>query len=415
MLYRMPRHLGHSYSPLYWLAALGAGGLTVSFFLWLMFWVPHPDKPVSDFSAIMAAFSEGGAGIKTAISLAWAGIVFFAFMHYRLLLWNIREHRGFLRTEAYRQMHGARTEIRLLAAPLAVAMGINVAFVVGLVFVPGLWSIVEWLFPLAMAAFLVVGLWALRLLGDYLGRGLTEGHNDLVADNSLSQTLPAFTLVMVGVGLSAPAAMSATPATAVVSLLLSSFFMISGILIGAVMLVLGIRAMLEQSADAVSAPSLWLGIPILTIIGITLVRQTHAFEVHFGTEAGGVETLGVLGYLFVTQLAFGMLGWVVMRRYRYFQRFVFGPERSPGSYTLVCPGVALAVMIHFFTNVGLAKHEVIEPQGVVYWSLTAIAVAVQLATILLVLRLNKKHFRERGSGSEQAGVAVAGSVRSSAS
>ncbi len=413
MLYRMPRNLGENYSPLYWLAALGAGGLTVSFFLWLMFWVPHPDKPVSEFGAIVAAFSEGGAAMKAAIGLAWAGIVTFAFMHYRLLLWNIREYRRFLRTEAYRRMRNSRTEIRLLAAPLTVAMGINVAFVIGLVFVPGLWSIVEWLFPLAMAAFLVVGIWALRLLGDYLGRGLTEAHNELVADNSLSQTLPAFTLVMVGVGLAAPAAMSATPATAVVSLLLSSFFMISGLLIGAVMLVLGIRAMLEQSADAVSAPSLWLGIPVLTIVGITLVRQTHAFEVHFGTEAGGVQTLGVLGYLLVTQVVFGLLGWVVMRRYRYFQRFVFGPERSPGSYTLVCPGVALAVMIHFFTNVGLAKHGVIEPLGPAYWALTAVAVAIQLATILLVLRLNKKHFRERVSSRQQEGAAVAGSVRPS--
>ncbi|MFP4130140.1 MAG: TsoY family (seleno)protein [Halorhodospira sp.] len=415
MLYRMPRNLDGSYSPLYWLAALGAGGLTVSFFLWLMFWVPHPGKPVSEFSAITAAFSEGSLAMKAAIGLAWAGIASFAFMHYRLLLWNVREYRRFLRTEAYRRMRGSRTEIQLLAAPLAVAMAINVAFVVGLVAVPGLWSIVEWLFPFAMAAFLVVGIWALRLLGDYLGRGLTEGHNELVADNSLSQTLPAFTLVMVGVGLSAPAAMSATPATAVVSLLLSSFFMISGVLIGAVMLVLGIRAMLEQSADAVSAPSLWLGVPILTIVGITLVRQTHAFEVHFGTEAGGVQTLGVLGYLLVTQLVFGLLGWVVMRRYRYFQRFVFGPERSPGSYTLVCPGVALAVMIHFFTNVGLAKHGVIEPLGVAYCALSAVAVAVQLATILLVLRLNRKHFRERGSGYQQADTVMSGAVRPSAS
>lgn len=395
MLYRMPSNLDDKYSPLYWLAALGAGGLTVSFFMWLLFWVPNPDKPVTEFSAIMTAFTEGGIAMQAAISVAWIAIIFFAFMHYRLLLWNAREYRRFLKTDAYKQMRGSRTETRLLAAPLAVAMGINVAFVLGLVFVPGLWSIVEWLFPPAMAAFLVVGSWALYLLGDYLGRGLTEGHNDLIADNSLSQTLPAFTLVMVGVGLSAPAAMSAIPATAVVSLILSSFFMISGILIGMVMLVLGIRAMLEQSADAVSAPSLWLGIPVLTIIGITLVRQTHGFEVHFGTAAGGIETLAVLGYMLVAQVAFGLLGWVVLRRYRYFQRFVFGPERSPGSYTLVCPGVALAVMIYFFINAGLVKHGVLDPYSTVYWALTAVAITVQLATVWLVLRLNKKHFGER--------------------
>ncbi len=34
-----------SYSPLYFLAARGAGGLTVTFFMYLMFWVPIRDRP----------------------------------------------------------------------------------------------------------------------------------------------------------------------------------------------------------------------------------------------------------------------------------------------------------------------------------------------------------------------------------
>jgi len=36
------------YSPLYFLAALGAGGLSVSFFLMLMlmFWILHPGQPI---------------------------------------------------------------------------------------------------------------------------------------------------------------------------------------------------------------------------------------------------------------------------------------------------------------------------------------------------------------------------------
>ena len=33
-----------SYSPLYFLASLGAGGLAVTFFMYLMFWVPHPAR-----------------------------------------------------------------------------------------------------------------------------------------------------------------------------------------------------------------------------------------------------------------------------------------------------------------------------------------------------------------------------------
>jgi len=36
------------YHPLYFLAALGAGGLTVSFFLYFLFLVPHPATPMAE-------------------------------------------------------------------------------------------------------------------------------------------------------------------------------------------------------------------------------------------------------------------------------------------------------------------------------------------------------------------------------
>ncbi|BAU57591.2 hypothetical protein HH1059_08970 [Halorhodospira halochloris] len=393
MGYRLPTNMGSQYSPLYFLAALGAGGLTVSFFMWLMFWVPSSQAPVPLFDDIVTTFLEGGAGFKFAIGLAWLGIIYFAYLHIRLLVWNLREYSGFKASEGYRQMRGTRTEIQLLAGPLTLAMTINVGFILGMVFMPGLWEVVEWLFPLAMLAFLAVGAWALRLLGDFWGRVLTESDCDCAADNSLAQMLPAFALAMIGVGLAAPAAMSDTTGTVVVSLFLSSFFMVTAIISGAIMLVLGVRSMLEQTANPISAPSLWIVIPILTIIGITLVRQTHGVEFHLGGEGAGVETLGMLMYFLVIQIAFLLIGWVVLRRYGYFGRFVLGKERSAGSYTLVCPGVALSVMLHFFTNEGLVLHGVIDKFGPVYWSLTGLAILVQFATIALVFRLNKLHFK----------------------
>ncbi len=393
MFHRMPRDLGNNYSPLYWLAALGAGGLTVSFFMWLMFWVPT-DGPVPVFEDIVAAFGQGAWPLQVAIIGAWAGILAMAVLHLRLLFWNIREYRRFLGTDAYLQnMRGTKTEVQRLAAPLTVAMSINVGFVLGMVFMPGLWSVVEWLFPVAMVAFVLVGGWALRMLGDFWGRALTETACDCASDNSLAQMLPAFALSMVAVGLAAPASMSEEPATVGFSLVLSSFFLVAAMVTGGVMLVLGVRAMLEQQANPVSAPSLWIVVPILTIIGITLVRQTHGIEAHFGAEAGGVQALGVLTYFLAAQVAFLLLGYVVLRRFGYFRRFVFGQERSPGSYTLVCPGVALAVMLHFFVNVGLVQHGVVEAYGPAYWVITAVALIVQFATLWLAVRLNQKHFR----------------------
>ena len=42
-------------------------------------------------------------------------------------------------------------------------------FIVGLVFAPGLWNIVEYLFPFAIAGFLAIGAFALLIIGDFLG------------------------------------------------------------------------------------------------------------------------------------------------------------------------------------------------------------------------------------------------------
>ena len=121
--------MGESYSPLYFLAALGAGGLTVTFFMWLLHWVPHPGRPVPIFEDILAAFWQGGLPLQIAIVVAWLGIAFFAIMHVRLLAWNIGELMRFRATSAYAALRGSNDETQLLAAPLTVAMSVNVAFI----------------------------------------------------------------------------------------------------------------------------------------------------------------------------------------------------------------------------------------------------------------------------------------------
>ena len=66
-----PTRAADHYVPTYFLASLGTGGLSVTFFMYLMFWVPHPGRPVPVFEDILAAFSTGGLPMKTAILAAW--------------------------------------------------------------------------------------------------------------------------------------------------------------------------------------------------------------------------------------------------------------------------------------------------------------------------------------------------------
>ena len=55
--------------PQYFLASVGAGGLAVSFFLWLYMWIPHPGQQVPVFEDIFAAWTAGSPLARTMIAL----------------------------------------------------------------------------------------------------------------------------------------------------------------------------------------------------------------------------------------------------------------------------------------------------------------------------------------------------------
>lgn len=194
-----------TWSPLYFLASLGAGGLAITFFMFLMFWVPHPGQPVPVFEDIMGAFTGGALPLKAAILIAVTGIAGFAILNMKLLVWNIGRYSEFRTTDRYTELVNSNGETQLLAMPLALAMSVNVGFILGLVFLPGLWSVVEYLFPLAMIAFGLIAFIAFRQIGGFLGRVLSEGGVfDVTANNSFAQLLPAFALSMTAVGMAAP-------------------------------------------------------------------------------------------------------------------------------------------------------------------------------------------------------------------
>ncbi|MBV7377464.1 TsoY family (seleno)protein [Maritimibacter dapengensis] len=381
------------YSPLYFLASVGAGGLSVTFFMYLMFWVNHPGRPVPIFEDITAALSTGGIAQQIAIVTALAGIAFFAAMNLQKLFWNISAYNRFKKTEAYETLRNSNAETTLLAYPLALAMSVNGLFIVGLVFVPGLWTVVEYLFPFAMAAFLAIGIFALTIIGDFLGRVLTKGGLfDVTAHNSFAQMLPAFALSMVAVGLAAPAAMSTNSLVVGVSLIGSTFFATVAIVYGAVALFTAFNSMLHYGTAKESSPTLMIMIPLMTILGIMFLRQDHGLHVTYEVHGTAAETMVFLARLVSVQVMFLLLGLVVLKREDYFSDFVFGSKTSPGSYALVCPGVALSVLLQFFVHKGLVAAGVLDKFSVAYWVVIALAIAFQFAMIALVLRLNRQHF-----------------------
>lgn len=381
-----------TYSPLYFLASLGAGGLSVTFFMWLMHWIPHPGRTVPVFEDITAALAAGSILTQGMIALAMVAIAFFAFLNIRLLIWNLGRYTAWRKTEAYAKFAKTNAQSQIMALPLALAMTVNAAFVLGMVFVPGLWNVIEYLFPLAIITFLAIGIFAFRLYAEFLGRVLTEGGFNMAANNNFGQMLPAFAFSMVGVGLAAPAAISSVQVTAGIGLLLSGFFFIAALVIAAVALVLGVRSMLENGVGAETAPTLMILIPITTILGILLLRQEHGLGEHFAAHAEAAGSMMMLTQMIAFQVLIGIFGLFALAKLGYAKRFLFGSENSAGAYALVCPGVGFAVLMQFWINKGLVGAGLLDKFSTPYWALTVIALISQFAMVWLVLHLNRRHF-----------------------
>lgn len=384
-----------SWVPQYFLSSVGAGGLAVSFFLWLYMWIPHPGQQVPVFEDIAAAWAKGDPLTQTMIALAMALIAGFAALNLKLLLWNLGQYAAFRRSERFAKLLTTNAEAQVLALPLAIAMSINVGFILGMVFVPGLWSIVEYLFPAAMAAFLVTGMLALAQLGRFYGRIFGKGGLDWAANNSFAQVLPAFALGMVGVGLSASAALSSNPVTAGTALVLATIFLILSTLLATAAMILGLVSMAQHGLNAEAAPTITNIVPLMTVLGILILRVNHGLGEHFDAHLSAGDYLFLLSAFLGVQIAFLLFGAAVLRAQGYVGRYVTGPDASAASYGLVCPGVAFSVMLQFFINKGLVGAGLIAKFGLAYWTLSALAVAVQVLTVVLVVILHRKHFAPR--------------------
>ena len=381
-----------NYVPLYFLSSVGAGGLAVTFFMYLMFWVPHTGRPVPIFEDIAAAWSAGGTPMKAAIAIAMIGIGAFVALNLKSLIWNLGQYKAFKKTDRYTKLRNSNAESTLLAMPLALAMSVNGLFIAGLVFVPGLWNVVEYLFPLAMIAFALIAWNALSTIRDFLGRVLSKGGLfDVTAHNSFAQLLPAFALAMAGVGMAAPAAMSHTPWIVGASLVGSTFLAVAALIYALVALVTAFNSMLHYGTAEESGPTLMIIIPLVTILSILFMRQDHGLHT-FDGHSTPADTLMFLARMVSIQFVFLGLGLTVLKRQGYFKDFVLGSKKSPGSYALVCPGVALSVLLHFFVNKGLVSAGVIDKYSMIYWAITAVAIGFQFAMVALVVRLNGQHF-----------------------
>ena len=382
--------LREKFNPMCFLSSLGAGGLSVSFFMYLMFLVPHKDAPMATFNHIFPKLMEG-TWLSFVISFSLVFIIAFAFFHFKLLIWNTKQFNMYKKTEAYKTLVNSNAEITLMTIPLTYAMTINVCFVLGAVFVPNLWSIVEYMFPFALIGFLVTGYFALKIIFDYFSRLLTKGDFDFTKNNNLSQMISIFALSMVSVGFAAPGAMSHNLSINAIGIFGAIFFGSFALLLLVIKITMGFKSMFEQGVSIEASPSLWIIIPILTLLGIMMVRVTFGLDHNFGAQMNKSSLFTLTSVIVSIQIIFGLLGYKVMKLNGYFEKYIDDENtKSSVAFALICPGVAFMVFGMFFINFGLTYNGVIEKYSITYFILMLPFMYIQYKTVRCFFTLKKK-------------------------
>ena len=381
--------LKEKYTPIYFLAALGAGGLSVSFFMYLMFLVPHPNVPMATFDFVYPVLLQGD-WLSAVSAVAIVFIVGFAFLHFKLLIWNIKQYRAFKETVAFQILKSTNAEVTLMAMPLTFAMTINVFFVLGALFVPNLWTIIEFMFPFALIGFAVTGYYAISYFMEYFSRLIQKGDFDFTKNNNLSQMISIFAFSMIAVGFAAPGAMSHTTAVNALGIFGAIFFAAIALLLLAIKLIIGFKNMFEHGVSKEASPSLWIVIPILTLLGITMIRISFGLDHNFDQKVANPSLFTLTSLVVSLQIIFGLLGYKIMKDIGYFDDFIDGKEKSPVSFALICPGVAFMVFGLFFINLGLVSNGIVEKYSIAYFLFMIPFGYIQYKTIVVFWKLKKK-------------------------
>ena len=381
--------LRDKFSPMCFLSALGAGGLSVSFFMYLMFLVPHPNTPLATYDFVVSALLKGDwLSLVTSFSLVF--IIAFAYLHFKLLVWNTKQFNLYKKSKNYEDLLNSNSQITLMTIPLTYTMTINVCFILGAVFVPGLCGVVEYLFPFALIAFAIAGYFALKIFINYFTRLLTKGDFDFSKNNNLSQMISIFAFSMVAVGFAAPAAMSHNIIINSIGIFAALFFATIAVLFMFIQITIGFKNMLELGLGLETAPSIWIIIPILTLLGITIIRILFSLEHNFNAPMSKSSLFVLTSIILSLQIVFGILGYIVMKKMGYFEKYIESANKSAISFALICPGVAFMVFGMFFINYGLIFNNIVDKYSLAHFIVMLPFIYIQVKTIIYFFKLYKK-------------------------
>jgi hypothetical protein len=357
--------------------------------MYLMFMTKF-DTPIPTFDSLYPYLVGCDITLKILVIFSIIWIIFFLGLHLYSLYQNLSKFFKFKKTEEFQKLKNSNEEVTLMSIPLTLAMTMNALFIWAAIFIPKLWTVIEYIFPLAIVGFVAIWIYALKLYWEYFTRLMVKWNFDFDKNNSLSQMISVFAFSMVWVWLAWPTAMSHNLMTSATSMFFSLFFLTVAFLLLVIKLILWFKSMFRKWISIEASTSLWIMIPILTLFGISLVRHKFALAHWFDVELNKISMFILTSVIISIQLLFWYLWYFVMKSKSYFKDYINWDKKSVGSYALICPWVASFVFWMFFIHKGLVFSGIIEQFSLIYFILLLPLIYIQYKTIATLYKLDKK-------------------------
>jgi tellurite resistance protein TehA-like permease len=367
----MLQKLYKQFTPLYFLASLGAGGMTVAFFAFVQYTLPHGAGLVT-----ATEMRELAVGVQYWVYAgAEVGMVVFAVLHVFLTVLLAVVFVRWLRVGEWRAMWNSPLTNGAFAAPIiSLTMTMNVfiapvryffdGFAANLqsVMLPGFlfWLL---LFFVVMAVELVL-----------LKKAFVDGFD--IEKIHFGWLLHPFALGMVSVTGMGIAALAQSTDIATTAALLSLVTLTMGMFLFTVKVVTLFSRQFAKSGlpEVVFLPSLLIVLPNITLFAISMFRFEHFLAHHYGIDGGVLALVAILG-AFVFETWYLLFGLLLLKDY--FREHLRSSTFHVSQWGLVCPFVAYAVLASFVFGVFV-------PAGWLFWGIVAVLVFTAMLIAYLI-------------------------------
>lgn len=384
-----------SFEILHILGALGAAGMTASFFFAINFMTVH-EHAFIDFDTLMTNYIGRTDALSLFVQAYILGAIGSAGLHFVLLGRWFKGFAQYKLTQDYQDLLTSNREVQLMAIPLTLSMTMNVFFILGALFIPGLFSEIS-LFGVQMQLidplFIMAGLYfsgmfymAAKIFGTYFLR-LVDGELDFIANANLSQMLAIFSFGMIGVGLAAMG-ISKVPTIALIGSSLAYIVLALAVMLAVLKFTLGMKSIFTHGMASGATVTLLIPITVLAMLTVGLYRADVGMVHAFGVPKDTTFFLMLFTIGAGLSLVIGVFGIMAMKKKGFFKQLEF-KTLDASALALICPGFALEVQMVFWLFAGLVMNGVVEHGSTAFFMLWIPMIALQWVTIYFLFKLLK--------------------------